>query len=107
MIAAQESPRPDLNLGLIGAGSWGRNYIRTLAGLEGVDLVRLCSRNPESAKLAGPDCEISPDWRQLIEAGDLDGVIIAAPPALQSEMMLAAIGRGLPVLAEKPTKRPR
>ncbi len=102
MTAAQDSPRPDLNLGLIGAGPWGRNYIRTLAGLEGVDMVRLCSRNPESAKLAGPGCEISTDWRQLIEAGDLDGVIIAAPPALQSEMMLAAIGRGLPVLAEKP-----
>lgn len=91
-----------LRLGLIGAGPWGRNYIRTIDGLDGVTLFRLASRNPESPGLAGPGCEISSDWRALIKAGDLDGVIVAAPPALHAEMTLAAVDRGLPVLVEKP-----
>lgn len=106
MTAAQESSHPDLladlNLGLIGAGPWGRNYIRTLQALDGVTLSRLASRNPESPALAGPDCRVSTDWRQLIEAGDLDGVIIASPPPLHAEMTLAAIEMNLPVLVEKP-----
>jgi|TARA_Y100000294_G_scaffold176811_1_gene200312 predicted dehydrogenase len=91
-----------LRLGLIGAGPWGRNYIRTIDGLDGVTLFRLASRNPESAGFVGPRCEISNDWRALIKAGDLDGVIVAAPPALHAEMTLAAVDRGLPVLVEKP-----
>ena len=91
-----------LNLGLIGAGAWGRNFIKTIDSLDGVALTRLASRNPESPALVGPDCVISEDWRDLIAAGDLDGVIIATPPTVHAEMTLAAIDAGLPVLVEKP-----
>lgn len=91
-----------IRLGLIGAGPWGRNYINTIRALDGVALTRLASRNPESAALAGPDCEITADWREMLAAGDLDGVIIATPPALHAEMTLAAIDRGVAVLVEKP-----
>ncbi len=38
----------------------------------------------------------------MIKTNDLDGIIIAAPPALHAEMTLAAVDRGLPVLVEKP-----
>jgi len=91
-----------LRLGLIGAGHWGRNYIKTIAALDSVRLARLASRNPESAQLVSAGCAISADWRQLIEAGDLDGIIIAAPPSLHGEMTGAAIAAGVPVLVEKP-----
>jgi predicted dehydrogenase len=96
------SPSKILNLGLIGAGTWGRNFIKTIAGLDGIALTRLASRNPESSSLVEPDCVISADWRDLIAAQDLDGVIIATPPALHAEMTLAAIDAGIPVLVEKP-----
>ncbi len=92
----------NIRLGLIGAGPWGRNYINTIRALDGVALTRLASRNPESAALAGPDCEIITDWREMLTAGDLDGVIIATPPALHAEMTLAAIDREVAVLVEKP-----
>lgn len=89
-------------LGLIGAGPWGRNYLHTITGLDGVSLVRLASRNPESAKLIGSECTISEDWRDLVEAEDLDGIVIASPPETHADMVLAAISRGLAVLVEKP-----
>lgn len=83
----------NLNLGLIGVGPWGHNYIKTIKGLKGITLSRLANRNPESARLVSPGFEISNDWRVLIKAGDLDGVIVAIPPALHVEMTLAAVDR--------------
>ena len=98
-----KTPRSEnLRLGLIGAGAWGRNFINTIDGLDGVQLSHLASRNPESPSLVPPDCVISADWRDLIAARDLDGVIIATPPALHAEMTLAAIDAGLAVMVEKP-----
>jgi len=91
-----------LDLGLIGAGPWGRNIIRTIAGLDGVRLARLASRNPESAGLVPADCIISEDWQGLIDAGDLNGVIIATPPTTHAEMTIAAIKADLAVMVEKP-----
>lgn len=89
-------------LGLIGAGRWGRNYIRTIAGLDGVVLARLASRAPDAAALAGAGCAVSADWRDVVGADDLDGVIVAAPPAAHAEIARAAIEADLPVLVEKP-----
>jgi predicted dehydrogenase len=91
-----------LRLGLIGAGRWGRNYIRTLAGLDCVRLARVASRNPETAELVPAGCEIAADWQEIVSAPDLDGVIIATPPATHFAILVAAIESGKPVLVEKP-----
>lgn len=91
-----------MRLGLIGAGRWGRNYIRTIAASADARLARLASRNPDSVKLAPSDCAIYADWREMLDARALDGVIIATPPGLHAEMALRAIDAGLPVLVEKP-----
>lgn len=91
-----------IRLGLIGAGRWGRNFISTIAALDDVRLARLASRNPASAGLVSQECAISADWRSLVEAGDVDGIIIAAPPSFHAEMAQAAVAAGVPVLVEKP-----
>jgi predicted dehydrogenase len=92
----------DIKLGLIGAGRWGRNYIRTIQRMEGVRLARLASRNPESAQLAGEGCKISADWLEVAQAADIQGVIIATPPGTHAEIAKAAIDVGNPALIEKP-----
>jgi predicted dehydrogenase len=92
----------DLRLGLIGAGPWGRTYINAIAAIDGLKLTRLASRNPKSRSLVDPACRISEDWREVAEALDLDGVIIAAPPHLHAKMAIAAVTFGRPVLVEKP-----
>ncbi|OHC75550.1 MAG: hypothetical protein A3G18_09205 [Rhodospirillales bacterium RIFCSPLOWO2_12_FULL_58_28] len=91
-----------VRLGLIGAGPWGRNYIRTIRKMKGIRLAGLASRNPESRTLVDRDCIISEDWREVIDADDLDGVIIATPPNTHAEIAKAAISAGRPVLIEKP-----
>ena len=91
-----------LRLGLVGAGRWGRIYIKTLNRLDGVSLVRLASSNSESPTLVHKECHISADWQDVTGADDLDGVIIATPPTLHAEMTRAAIAASNPVLVEKP-----
>lgn len=93
---------PQLNLGLIGAGQWGRVYINAIKEMDGIRLGRLCSANPDSASLVDAGCDITTDWRAVAEATDLDGVIIATPPHLHCEITKAAIEAGNPVLVEKP-----
>jgi predicted dehydrogenase len=94
--------RAVIRLGLIGAGRWGKNFIRTIHGLDGVVLSVLCSRNPDSRGLVGPDCRILTDWREL-PGGDLcDGVIIASPPDSHAEILGAMIRARMPSLVEKP-----
>ncbi|MDP6175340.1 MAG: Gfo/Idh/MocA family oxidoreductase [Rhodospirillales bacterium] len=92
----------DIALGLVGAGRWGKIFIRSLAEMDGLRLAGLASRNPQSPALAPPACPIVDDWRHLIDGGGLDGLIIATPPTSQPEIARAAINAGLPVLAEKP-----
>ena len=91
-----------LRLGLIGAGPWGRNYIRTIVGLGGLQLTRVASRNPGTASFVPPGCRVLADWRELVRDDDVDALIVAAPPAAHAEIALAAIDARRPVLIEKP-----
>lgn len=65
-------------------------------------MARLASRAPDAAALAGEGCVVSADWTELIAAGDLDGVIVATPPATHADIVRAAIEADLPTLVEKP-----
>ncbi len=88
-------------VGLIGAGAWGRNYVRTLAAMPDAQLARFSCQQPESAYLA-PDSAFTLDWREVMVARDLDAVIVATPPALHFDMAAMAIEAGLGLLVEKP-----
>lgn len=90
-----------VNLGLIGAGRWGRNYIRTVERLPGVRLAAVASRNPETQTRVGPSVQVVREWKSILDFG-LDGLILAVPPTVQPEMALRAIEAGLPLLLEKP-----
>lgn len=91
-----------IRLGLVGVGRWGRNYVRTIAGLPEVSLVCAASRNPDTRQLVSADCRVVADWRALVSADDIDGVVIASPPASHAEILAAAVRAGKAVLVEKP-----
>ena len=95
-------PNTPVRLGLIGAGRWGRNYIKTVRGLPDAKLSALASRNPANKELVDLSCHITPDWHELLDPQLVDGVIIATPPELHAEMLEAAIRARLPALVEKP-----
>ena len=91
-----------VRLGLIGAGRWGRAFIATMAELPHIHLAGLASRNAASRRLAGRDCTVHAAWPDMLRADELDGVIVATPPATHAEIAAAALDKGLAVLVEKP-----
>ena len=86
----------------MGLGRWGDNYVREVTNAPGVRLAAVASRRSPSAKTLPPSIRWYGDWRGLMDAGGLDGIIIATPPATHGEIASAAISRSIPVLIEKP-----
>ena len=62
----------------------------------------LASSNPESAGLVKPGCVLRNDWRDLVSAEAIDGLIVATSPASHAEIASGAIEAGKAVLVEKP-----
>ena len=91
-----------LRLGLIGAGRWGRIYIRSIAGMENLALAAVASSNPQTDALLPPGCRLLEDWRAMIALPEVEAVIVATPPSLHFAMAKSALEAGKPVLVEKP-----
>jgi predicted dehydrogenase len=103
---AANRPRP-LRLGLIGAGSRGKELVRQFERVsEGsVRFVAACDvYQPRFAELAGiarGPVEPFADYRKLLERRDLDAVAIATPIYLHRDHVVAALDAGFPVYGEK------
>lgn len=98
-IPASNKP---VRIGVIGAGRFGRHYIRLLQHTPGAELAAVASTKAETATLVPQGCNIVSDWRDLMDAALLDGVVIATPPALHVPMALEALKARIAALVEKP-----
>ena len=95
-----------LRYGLIGAGMMGQEHIRNVALLEDVVVRALADPDEgmrgESQRLAGAECAAFTDHSAMLNACDLDALLVAAPNHTHHHIMLDALRTGLPILCEKP-----
>jgi predicted dehydrogenase len=96
------SHRKEINLGLIGAGKWGANYIRLIEGLDNVNILAIATKNNRYKNTVSDNFKICNSWKELCEMDSLDGIIIATPPSSHIKIATYAITNNLPVLIEKP-----
>lgn len=92
-----------VRLGVLGAGPWGRNIVRTAREL-GV-LAAVCDADIASldaAREIGGPASYYTEYRRMFTEAHLEGVVIAAPAALHADLTIEAIDAGLAVLVEKP-----
>jgi myo-inositol 2-dehydrogenase/D-chiro-inositol 1-dehydrogenase len=90
---------------LIGYGAWGRYHARSIAGLDGLELVAIACRNEATAAAARndfPAARVTLDWRDAIADPRADVVDIVLPNHLHAEVGCAALEAGKDVLLEKP-----
>ena len=92
-----------LRLGVIGAGTWGRNHVRTVAGLADAELAGVCDTKDgvrETVTRQYPGAFVTADVDALLER--VEAVVIASPATTHAEFARRAIAAGKPCLVEKP-----
>lgn len=100
--AESNSPSEKLNVGVIGVGGRG---IDNLAGVDGEHIAALCDvdeRFLDEAASRYPKARRYRDFRKLLQADDLDAVMIATPDHTHALAAVTAMRRGLHVYCEKP-----
>ncbi len=92
-----------LKLGVVGAGTWGRNHVRTASGLVEAELAAVCdtdAKTRERLTRQYPATHVTADLADLLER--VDAVILSSPAATHAELALRCIEAGKPCLVEKP-----
>jgi predicted dehydrogenase len=94
-----------VTVGVLGAGYWGPNLIRTLAETPGCELRYVCdTRQDALAKISKRfhQVRVTADFDELLRDPELDGVVIATPAATHADLAARALTAGKHVLVEKP-----
>lgn len=92
-----------LKVGVIGAGAWGANHVRTAATSAEADLVGVCELNPkvrEKLQRQYPGIYLTESPADLL--GRVEAVIIATPARTHAALGTLAVEAGIPALVEKP-----
>ena len=95
-----------VRIGLLGCGRIARYFhLPALRDLPGANLVVVADPDPEAAehvRAVAPGVTLEPSWADVIDAGDLDAVVICLPTHLHVPAATAALTAGLAVYVEKP-----
>jgi len=92
-----------LRLGVIGAGAWGRNHVRTVAGLADAELAAVCDTRDSVRDAVARQYQaafVTGEVDALLER--VDAVVIASPATTHADLARRAIAAGKPCLVEKP-----
>ena len=97
----------NVRLGIIGLGAQGGMYAGLLADgrIEGMSLGAIADTDPAKKDVAAekhPDVPFYDDYLAMLDSGDVDAVVTTVPHFLHPEMTIAAIGKGIHTLTEKP-----
>ena len=100
------SKRP-VRVGLIGCGAQARVHARAVGelGPETAEIAAVCDLDEERRNAMlheWPAARGTGDYRDMLEPGDLDLVVVVTMPNTHAQMSLAALEAGAHVLCEKP-----
>ncbi len=98
------SAPPEVGVGLVGVGRWGRRLGAALRRAEGVRLVSCTSRSEEARSAAARElrCGVAESLEAMLDDPAVEAVVVATPNDLHEAVCVAAAERGLHVFVEKP-----
>ena len=95
-----------VRIGVISTSGWvERMHLPSLKSHPQAEVVAICGRKHERAEEVAKKYEIPlifSDYREMIEKGELDALVVGAPDDLHYPMTMMALDAGLHVLCEKP-----
>lgn len=92
-----------VRVGVIGAGAWGKNHVRTLAALPETELAAVCDLDAgvrERLARQYPGTFVTESPAELLSR--VEAVVIASTARTHAELGRAAVRAGVPALVEKP-----
>jgi predicted dehydrogenase len=93
-----------IRVGFVGAGAnTRRHHIPKLKAQPGVELVAVANRSVESGQRVANEFgipRVAADWREIVQAVDIDAICIGTWPYMHCELTLAALAAGKHVLCE-------
>jgi predicted dehydrogenase len=105
LVAAEpsDSPSAELKIGLAGCGRLAqRGWLPALGRLAGVRLTAVADPEPARCSAMAAGVAVHPSASDMIEAREIDAVILATPVASHVAYARQAAEAGLPCLVEKP-----
>jgi predicted dehydrogenase len=95
-----------IRVGVIGTSWWtAAMHLPSLASHPRAEVVALAGRNRERAEALAAThgvARVFTDYRAMLDAAELDALVVVTPDDLHFEMTMAGLERGLHVLCEKP-----
>jgi predicted dehydrogenase len=94
-----------LRVGVVGAGYWGPNVIRTFASLPDCEVAYVCDQRPGRLQYIAerfPDLRLTQSYDDLLADRALDAVAVVTPVSTHRALAEAALRAGKHVLVEKP-----
>jgi UDP-N-acetyl-2-amino-2-deoxyglucuronate dehydrogenase len=93
-----------VKVGILGGGNISDTHARAALGIPGVEIAAICGANRQKAERLAQAYGgvVYDDVERFLEHRPLDIVAIGSPSGLHADQAIAAIGRGLHVLSEKP-----
>jgi predicted dehydrogenase len=93
-----------IRVGFVGAGGNTKlHHIPKLKAQPGVELVAVANRSKESSERVAKEfgiARVASDWREVVNAGDIDAICIGTWPYMHREITEASLAAGKHVLCE-------
>jgi len=94
------------NIGIIGVGRFGINYLKTFNQLDNASVSWICSRSKDTLDKVNNELDLSvkttTDYRNILKDRDVDAVAITTPAITHYKIAKGALLAGKNVIVEKP-----
>lgn len=91
-----------MKIGIAGLGYIGEVHLRAAEKIPESRVVACATSRAEEIRQRFPGLRVHPTYQDLLNDADLEAVAICVPTYLHEQYTLAALGKGLHVLCEKP-----
>src|SRR5687768_17142367 len=95
-----------VRIGVVGTSWWADGFhLPSLASHPSAVVAAICGRNrgrAEALALKYSIPAVFADYREMIDTGGLDAMVVLAPDALHYQIAMQALDAGLPIVCEKP-----
>lgn len=93
-----------IKVGFLGAGGRARGHMKTLAGIEDVEIVAICDLNETTAKSATEEYggTVYTDYHKMLDKEDLTVMYVVVPTFAHFDAEILAAQKGVHMLLEKP-----